>query len=168
MQLTTRETSIKKLMFGLFTPVLHNYLEAHNPDEYARWHGNCCRQTAILGAMVLKSALPEYTWSAWDGWFNDLLYGKRVEYNHAWIYGIDKETGRALLVDLARMHKERLFIPTRANAYPHGHPEYKDQVEVSRERLDLDESMKGTEYYTGLPSYQVLSDVTSIMAAVHR
>jgi len=168
MELTKKEQSIKSLMFNLFIPSLNYYLEVHNPKEYALWQGNCCRQTAILGAMVLKVALPEYKWSAWDGDFSDILFGKRVEYNHAWIYGINQQTGRALLVDLARLHKERLFISTRANAYPHDHPEYKDQVELNRERLDLDESMKGTEYYTGLPSQQVLADVTSIMALAHR
>lgn len=168
MTLNLRETSVKNLMFNLFTPALNFYLQTHNPEEYAIWQGNCCRQTAILGAMVLKVALPEYKWTAWDGDFDDVLMGKRVAYNHAWIFGINKKTGRALLVDLARLHKERLFVLTRTNAYPHNHPEYKNQVEIRRVQLDLQESMKGTEYYTGLPSKQVLADVTSIMAAAHR
>jgi hypothetical protein len=147
-----------------FTPALHSILQEANPKEYEKWQGNACRQAAILSIPMLRELLPNYTWAAWDGWFDDIVHGKNVHYNHAWVYGRDKETGRKLLVDLARQHHERLFVLVDSNRYPKDHPEYVNMKEVRRERLDIDNNLRDIEYYTKLKGYQLLQLVRERMA----
>ncbi len=82
-----------------------------------------------------------------------------MAFNHAWIYGVSKNGGANLFLDLSNVLKERLFIKTNVNAYPKDHEEYKNQKEVNRVQLDW-RNMVGTEreYYTRLQT-QVLADL---------
>lgn len=153
MLLTDREKAVKDIMFDIFIPALHKVITDRNPEEYKRWHGNCCKQTAIFGAYILKILLPDYEWTTWDGVFSDKHKGEDVRYNHAWILGKEPSTNRRLLIDLARTTKERLFREVSGNRFPKDHPEYKDMVEESRERLDWEKMIEeDDEFYTGLPS----------------
>lgn len=157
------ELNVKHIMEGYFIPSLHNILEKANPTEYARWGGNACRQTAVLGTQLLRQMLPQYEWVAWDGYFSDIVNGQRVKYNHAWIYGVNKEEGKGLLVDLSRNHHERLFLEVRANKYPKNHPSYKHMKLISKDRLDVSELMQEKEFYTGLGGYTLLQKIVTDM-----
>lgn len=150
MELSTREVIVKNYMYNKFVPALHHILQTANPIQYVRWNGNACRQTAVFGHHFLEKFLPDYTWSAWDGDFSDIYNGKRVKYNHAWNYGVDKKNNKALLVDLSRVNKERLFIPVKANKYPKNHPEYKDMMLIKKVKMNVDQRMDELEYYTAL------------------
>lgn len=156
LELSSRELMTKHFMVYEFIPKLHALLEEGNPSEYKKWGGNACRQTAILGVKFLEKLLPTYKWEAWDGNFDDIVKGTPVRYNHAWIFGIEKSTGKKLLVDLSRNFHERLYNLVEANEYPKDNPSYKDMVEIERTKLDIKESMNDLEYYTSLRSTRLL------------
>jgi hypothetical protein len=163
MELTTHEQAIKAFMYNVFVPSLHNILKDANPQAYKQWGGNACRQTAIFGHHFLSGLLPDYEWTVWDGDFSDKLRGQRVQYNHAWNYGVDKKNNKALLVDLSRVNKERLFIPVKANKYPKNHEEYKDMKLIRKEKMDVAKRMTEPEYYTMLDSVVLLNKLDKII-----
>lgn len=148
--LTKREREVKMTMEEQFIPALHKILSTQNPQAYATWGGNACRQTAILGAKLLEELLPEYKWEAWDADFNDIILGRPTAYNHAWIYGMHKTEERKLLVDLSRNFQERLFMVTEVNEYPKDHPEYQHMETIRKTKLNLKKMIKEHEYFTSL------------------
>ncbi|QNR70477.1 hypothetical protein IAQ67_28625 (plasmid) [Paenibacillus peoriae] len=164
MNLTPKEEAAKLFIEEKFTPALHQIIESRNPKEYKKWGGNACRQAAIFGYVFLSELLPNYKWTAWDGIFKDIVGGKEVEYNHAWLYGVDRENGRRLLVDASRNHHERLFMTVSGNRYPKDHPSYIHMKELKREKLDVADALRTDEYYTRLPSMkfiELLRDMTN-------
>jgi hypothetical protein len=153
---TNREILTKNFMVNNFIPTLHSTLEESNPFQYQKWGGNACRQTAIFGVKFLEKLLPTYKWEAWDGIFDDIVRGKKVNYNHAWIYGEEQSTGKKLLVDLSRNLHERLFLFVEENDYPRDYPTYKNMIEINRQKIDIKDCMNDLEYYTSLRSQKLL------------
>jgi hypothetical protein len=154
--LTAKEGTVKEIMEERFIPALHSFLERSNPAEYKKWQGNACRQTAVFAVPILEALLPDYKWTAWDGDFEDIVYGREVTYNHAWVYGVNRKEGRRLLVDLSRIHHERLFIEVDSNKYPKDHPSYIHMKELRRKEMDVQEMLDDTEYYSRKPSRDIL------------
>ncbi|MCP8973128.1 hypothetical protein NMK43_08470 [Bacillus licheniformis] len=163
MKLNQKERMTKNLMENLFVPVLHNILQRANPQAYKQWGGNACRQTAIFGAVILRELLPEYTWTVWDGYFSDIVNGQKVKYDHAWIHGVNKKEHKGLLVDLSRIHHERLFLLVKKNKYPKKHPSYENMRLISKEKINIEESLNELEYYTEKPGYELLSIILTEM-----
>lgn len=159
-RLTIPEGLAKEILERRFVPILHHTLSTANPVAYKQWQGNCCRQTAVFGVKLLERLLPSYKWQAWDGDFRDELYGKPVTYNHSWIYGVDKEKNRGLLVDMARDYRERLFILAPQNKYPKDHPEYAKMRLTSKTKLDVEHMLDDLEWYTNRPSRELLAELT--------
>lgn len=159
MELNSQEQAAKEYIEYKFVPVLHEFLKSRNPKEYRRWGGNACKQTAIFGSLFLNELLPNYKWSVWEGLFKDIVKGREVTYNHAWIYGVDRQAGRRLLVDASRNHHERLFIVVGGNKYPKDHPSYLYMEEIERHKLDIQEALKDKEYYTFLDTLDFLSQI---------
>jgi hypothetical protein len=165
MALTEKESKVKFIMEEMFLPALHKLVREGNPVAYKKWGGNACRQTAFFGRELIANLLPEYKWSVWDGIFDDIVHGKPVQYNHAWIYGVSLDGSKRLLVDLARQHHERLFIEVTGNRYPKDHPSYLHMKEVRREKVDLDDWAQSPEFYTQLSSVQFITKLTELMTA---
>jgi hypothetical protein len=163
MELTIREDIAKDFMFRCFIPALHT-LVSRNVEKYKQWGGNTCRQSAVFGTHYLNMFLVEYEWTVWDGIFDDIIRGKSTRYNHAWIMGKDRNTGRRLLVDLSRVAHERLFIVVLANRYPKDHEDYKNMKEVSREQLDWRKMIEeDREYYTALSGEEFIQELNKLM-----
>lgn len=156
MELTTEELKVKHFIEEQFVPALHDIIVSKNPKEYEKWGGNACKQTAIFGSVFLNTLLPQYQWTVWEGIFTDIVHGKEVTYNHAWIYGVDRKLGKRLLVDASRNHHERLFLPVAGNKYPKDHPAYVHMKELHREKLDVGALLKEQEFYTRLPSEKLM------------
>ncbi|MGV4321265.1 hypothetical protein [Bacillus mojavensis] len=150
MELTQNEQKVKDFMFNKFIPALHRLVSTSDPIKYQTWNGNTCRQSAVFGLVYLRKLLPEYEWTAWDGDFSDIYRGKRVEYNHAWIHGVDKKNNKGLLVDLSRVDRERLFLPVKANKYPKNHPEYKSMKLIRKKKINIEDRLNEEEFYTNL------------------
>lgn len=160
LELNTKEQQVKIFMFNRVVPAIHKVLKDGNPNLYQQWGGNTCRQSAVFGVKFLEELLPEYDWTVWDGDFGDKIRGQHTKYNHAWIYGIHKETKKGLLVDLSRVDRERLFLPTTSNKYPKDHPEYKEMRLIQKTKLDYNQMIEDDiEYYTQLPSTEVLNNI---------
>lgn len=164
LKLTKQEEYVKQYTFELFIPALHHVICLKNQAEYQKWGGNTCRQSAILGAYFMSQWLPQYDWQVWDGNFTDIIYGKKCEFNHAWIYGVHKETNYGLFLDLSNVVKERLFIKTRVNAYPKSHSQYKNQIELNRTQLDWRKMLStDIEYYTKMHSLELAQLIHQVM-----
>lgn len=144
---------IKIFMQTMFVPAMKEIFKEHSPEKYEEFQGNCCRQVAVFGCYILSQLLPEFEWSAWQGEYKDKVYGYDRTYVHAWIYG---KGAIRLFIDLARSHKENIFIETQGNRFPKDHPDYKDMIENWREKLDWKSMFQETEYLTGLPSSKVI------------
>ena len=157
-----QEEIVKEFMYNQFIPALHEVLSRGDKEKYAKWNGNCCRQTAIYGAYMLEKFLPSYNWKVWCGEMDDIVNGKEVHYDHAWIFGSDGN--KRLLVDLARNYRERLFMEVKTNSYPKDNEEYKNMVITSREQLDWKKMLKeDNEYYTGLKGEEIINQITGII-----
>lgn len=162
LEVTVREVAVKEYMEKIFVPALHSLLKQGNPMAYQQWGGNACRQTAIFGVKFLEKLLPSYKWEAWDGNFNDIVRGKNVHYNHAWIFGVEESTGKKLLVDLSRIHHERLFLFVEENKYPNEHPSYKNMIEMNRSKMDIKDCMNDLEFYTSQRSTKLLQELKKV------
>lgn len=155
-QLEKEEEIARDFIFNEFVPALHDVFRTANPDAYYAWGQNCCRQAAVFGTVYLKELLPNYKWYAYDGEFKDLINGKEVYYNHAWIFGVDREKHRRLFVDPSRKIQEQLFFVTDENKYPIDHPDYKYTVIVKSYKMNLKARLKDLEYFTKLGARKVL------------
>lgn len=159
--LTTEELQAKQFIEEQFIPTLDAIFFEKNPLEYLRWNQNSCRQSAVFGVHFLKELLPQYKWYAWDGDFKDYIrvdgHWTEVEYNHAWIYGIDHKNKRKLLVDPSRNKKERLFMVVEENEYPVWHPDYMFMEKLRSYKMDIRKRMKEIEYYTAMKSTDLLA-----------
>lgn len=158
---------VKKQMFEEFLPVLNKILQDANPSLYQKWQGNCCRQTAIFGCYILAHLLPHYEWETWVGEFNDVIYSKPQQYDHAWIFGKNPSNGMDLFVDLARIHKERIFQEVIGNQYPKN-PDYEDMVELSRSKINWMQSiLQDKEYYTECFGIKIANQIWTLMHKNH-
>ena len=131
-----------------------------NPLRFRQWQGNCCLQTSIAVNYLLTERLRLMGYKeiqSWEGQFTDVIFGKHVQYNHAWVYcEHESEPGLNLLIDISRNHKECLVVFAEKNEYP-SHPDYDDMVTLSRERLNVTRLMQKPEYYTGLRGKEFIS-----------
>lgn len=75
MALTIKEEAVKYYMENKFVPALHKLVSSSAPAKYEQWGGNACRQTALFGKVYLDNLLPAYTWTVWDGIFDDVIAG---------------------------------------------------------------------------------------------
>lgn len=156
---TNKEILVKNYLERRFIPYIDDLFKRSNPTMYAAFNGNFCRQAAIFGVILLEELLPEYIWYAWEGEFDDIFENRKVNYEHAWIFGQNKQDKSKLLIDLSRNYRERLFIKVGENKYPKEHPEYKNMKEKNRKQISIEESMKEYEFYTSLSTEKVLKKI---------
>lgn len=154
--INAREILVKTYLENLFIPYLDNLFKTSNPSKYNLYQGNFCRQASIYGTLLLEDLLPEYQWESWEAEFTDIVQGKPVRYEHAWIYGKNKREKRYLLIDLTRNFQERLFIEVPKNRYPKNHLEYKHMVEIKKKLIPIANRMGEYEFYTGLQAKVIL------------
>lgn len=154
--LSATEKRVCSVMMTEFVPLVKVRLMKGNLIEYRKWQGNCCMQMAVFGCAVLTDMLPGYDWVMWIGEFKDKIEDRKYEYNHAWIYGLWESKG--LLVDMARNHKQNLFIRSNINRFPMI-PGYLDQVVISREQADWRELLLKKEYYTDEYGYVIVEQI---------
>lgn len=157
-----KEQDLADFMIKTFRPNLHRLIRDYNEAEYLKWQGNCCRQTAIIGSYFIDKHMPSYIVTAWEGNFNDILNGKPVTYDHAWIFAKDSRSDRRLLIDLARTHKDCLWMRVPSNRYLRTYYGYENMIEISRSQLDwrkICEDENETEYYTKLPTKQFIKEL---------
>ena len=163
--LTLEETKARDIMVYSFVPVLKMLLNQFNPKEFYQYGYNSCRQTAILGGYFLRSLLPDYTISVYEGQFTEPINGVVTPYIHAFI--IAQKDKRSLIIDLSRTTKHLLFHPVFNRIYPETF-DYNNVVYISKERLDYVSLVETEEkeYLTGLKPLTLLSLISSLMTDI--
>jgi hypothetical protein len=143
---------LKDFLFDVMKPSIKEYMQARNPDELDRWQGNCCRQTSLITNWYLRQWLLNndsgyIEIQSWDGEFRDFEKGKHVSYDHAWVYCINEDRSKNLLVDIARNHRPLLCMFTPINRYP-SDGEYQHMRLISKERMNEKNMWNQREFLT--------------------
>lgn len=122
--LTEEEKEARDNMIYMFNPCLKALIGRANPEVFRQWGYNCCRQTAIMGAVIITPYLPKYTIEAYEINYDDVIDGIKTNYEHCVI--IATKGSRRLLIDLARTSKPLVFcvIPEKTFDYP-AYPAYR-------------------------------------------
>ena len=165
--LTLEEIKARDIMVYSFVPVLKMLLNQFNPKEFQQYGYNSCRQTAILGGYFLRSLLPNYTISVYEGQFTEPINGKITPYIHAFI--IAQKDERSLIIDLSRTTKHLLFHPVFGRIYPETF-DYSNVVYINKEKLNYVSLVETDEkeYLTGLKPLTLLSLISSLMTDIAR
>lgn len=160
--LTKQEEEARDIMVYLFNPVLKFIFMETNPEEFARYGFNSCRQTAIFGGCYLRELLPDYEIALYEGKFVEYENGKVIPYEHAFL--IATKDSRSLIVDLSRTEKRLLFTKIYPGIYPNTE-EYKQVALINMNRLSLDEmiNMTGVEYYTSMKPLDLYDNIKYLM-----
>ena len=166
--LTKSEEAARDIMVNLFNPVLKYMFLAANSNEFQKYGFNSCRQTAILGAYVLRTLLTDYEINAFEGDFIEPINGIPTPYVHAYITACKKN--RVLIIDLSRTEKKLLFHPAFRDSkcggglYP-DYEDYKNVVKVNDSRIDVDEMINVTEgeYYTSIIPLDLVTGIMKTM-----
>ena len=160
--LTDRERAVRDEMINIFNPVLKFILSSSNPEEFARYGYNSCRQTAIFATAILTELLPEYTFRLYEGQFAELYEGRLITYKHAFTIGQYKD--RMLLIDISRVSKRLLFCPVTDTLYP-TEDEWASVSLISKEELSLVDMLDTdvVEYFTHKSPLSVLCTIKALM-----
>lgn len=182
--LTPKEEAMREEMIYYFNPVLKHIFYSRNPYEFARFGFNSCRQTAIFGAAYLRKHFPDYTYKAYEGNFEDVVEGNKVDYTHAFIiatadYLVTKSTvsrndtleDRSLLIDISRTMRPLKFqvITNWQNIYDRNN-DYRHCRLKNMRVLSVDPTIQtdDLEYLTQLPSALVCQLVEKLTEELHR
>jgi hypothetical protein len=157
---------IKNFMLTEVGPVIKNYFEEANPALMEMWQGNCCRQTAIVIANMLNDSLEQSKFKvfAFEGEFEDFFRGRKVQYNHCWVFVkniADKE--KSLFIDVARTHKPNIVMFKKNWEYPKNMLGYLDQKTLSLEKIDYENEVLMDEYFTGIPGIYSYKDICNVL-----
>lgn len=148
-----------------FNISLKSILMKYNQKEFDKYFYNCCRQTAIMGALVMSMNFDDYDYKAYEAKFTDTLFGKPVSYEHCFIIASHKEINRNILVDMARTTNPLVFEPIYNG---HFYPEieaYKDTKMMSCVEIPYLELLKHPmkEYMTNLTTMEFLIELNDFM-----
>lgn len=156
--LTEREEQARDTMIYMFNPVLKFILMAKNHKEFKRYGYNSCRQTAILGAGYLKTLLPDYTFTVYEGSFIEQIDEQFVPYEHAFI--VANKDKRNLIIDLSRTTKRLVFSEITTMDYPEIE-DYENVTKIGQVQLNLDEMLntQEPEYFTRLKPRDLLQTI---------
>lgn len=111
------ELELKDFIFDRFIPAIHCTLNTANREEFKKWQGNCCMQTAILVSNFLLEKMPDYKWFVYEGIFTTSDRRVQSPFNHAWVYG-QNEKKDGIFIDGAHLRSKRLWFHSDVNEYP--------------------------------------------------
>jgi len=147
------------VMMNIVKPTIKEYYTERNKALMLEWEGNCCAQTAVVVANIMRSSISKlgYEIKAYHGEFTDLIKGNQVNYNHCWVYCRNvHDSNKSVLIDIARTHKQDVVMFRSTNTYDKTIPGYEFQYIKSYEEIDYLSSLQENEYFTqqkGLLSY---------------
>lgn len=147
-------------------PVIKSYYEGINPELMAHWQGNCCKQTAVIIANMLNDSLDKEHFKvfAFEGIFEDFFNGKKVSYNHCWVFVKNtKNSEKSLFIDVARTHKPNIVMFKKNWEYPKKMLGYLDQKTISFEKIDYESDILMDEYFTGIPGTYSYKDICNVL-----
>lgn len=156
-KLSDREVAVSQFLNSLIMPALAQILEAGNAEEFMRYGKNKCRQGAFICKAFLDELLPHYSWTIYDGIFEDIIDGKTQVYNHAYVFGspIKPYTGKRILCDMTRTTHNNLFVKRNTNSYK-GINSYDNMTRKQIMPMDFEEMKQVREYFTNIQGWQLI------------
>lgn len=163
-------TPIEKTEFTLnifCKRILPGYLFLKNPELFLKWQGNICKQAALLNTFVINHFVgDDYTVEAYEGFFESEL----GQYNHCWNYLVHKTNPEKNIIcdftstinyfDYCAQNNPIAHIPINSNSVVNNN----DNISLfSFEKLDINKLLEEKEYFTGLSSAQIISDLTKLL-----
>lgn len=145
-------------MLGLALAALTKRLEQANPEEFARYGRNKCRQGAFICKALLDDLLPSYRWTIYEGTFKEEVGGKPQSYEHAYVFGSGggAHHRQRIICDLTRTLHPNLFIKVSRNSYE-GLSGYKGMRRTKLIPLDFEEMCEETEYFTKVKGSELVT-----------
>lgn len=173
-ELVDREREMRKEMVYFFNPVLKYLFYTCNPQGFAQYGFNSCRQTAIFGVGYMQEKFPEYAYKVFEGKFHDKIDGVPVDYEHAFIIAQWPASKiaqcRSVLIDLSRTNRplKFQFISDWNNIYDRG-PHYEHCLLASTHELDVDKMlhMPDPEFLTKMPPQQTMELLNMLIQELH-
>lgn len=158
---------IKKYLLRVLKPSISAYFQVKNPELFAQWQGNACRQTSFITNYYLKSCLLHnnsgyYDIQSWVGEFEDVINGRSQNYDHAWVYCANINPKKNLLIDLARHHKPCIVVFAETNSFPTNIEGYKHQRCIHKERMNMAE-FEMSEYYTKMTGSEIIAELSEVL-----
>lgn len=141
-------------------PALRSILRESNPEMYAKWQGNCCRQCALVTAWWLTTQMSEYDhyeWQMWEGLFYGRWSGAMITFDHSWVFGHNPNFGYVL--DLS-VPDDQIDIPVSENVRPWGNSRRVSNVtQIFCVRTDWQAEMNQREIFTQLTGHELVRRV---------
>lgn len=150
---------LSSMLINVVKPTIKEYYSERNKALMDEWQGNCCAQTAVIVANIMKSSISKlgYEIKAFHGEFVDIINANQVEYNHCWVYCRNvNDSSKSVLIDIARTQKEDIVLLRNTNTYDKTIPGYEFQYIKSMQEIDYIASLEENEHFTqhkGLISY---------------
>lgn len=164
--LTKQEKEIRNFLMYDFNISLKSMLMKYNFKEFDKWFFNSCRQTAVMGSLVLNLKYPDYSYRAYEATFNDTLFGNPVTYQHCFIIATCKELkSRNILIDMARTTNPLVFEPINENHFYPDVDNYKDLEMISCVEIPYEDLLISSirEYMTGLTTIEFLGELLELI-----
>ena len=164
--LSKQEQEMRNFLMYDFNISLKSILIKYNLKEFDKWFFNCCRQTAIMGSLILNLKYPDYSYRAYEATFNDTLFGEPVTYQHCFIIATHRELKeRNILIDMARTTNPLVFEPINDNHFYPDVDNYKDLKMISCVEIPYEDFLVSPirEYMTGLTTIEFLEELTELM-----
>ena len=149
--------------------ILPAYLFQNNPELFLQWQGNICKQSAILGAVIIEHYLPEdyVKVEAWEGFFEHKQLGS---YNHCWNYIIHKDdpkkniicdfTSTISYMDYCEHNDPTLHIQSSPNAVV----KHENNIQmIGCQEIDIESNLKEAEFYTGAKGEDLIEELTILL-----
>jgi hypothetical protein len=142
---------LNSMMINIVKPTIKEYYYEKNKPLMDEWQGNCCAQTAVIVANIMKSSIQKlgYEIKAFHGEFIDMIQGNQVEYNHCWVYCRNvSDNNKSVLIDIARTQKQDIVMLRNSNSYDKTISGYEFQYIKSYQEIDYTASLDENEYFT--------------------
>lgn len=165
MESNLKEVESMVFIREIFIPELRDFFREKSPEKFRMWSENACRQVAMFSKIILDVALPDYTWVVKDQYFIGSTVSNN-KYNHAYVIGTNKKTGKHILVDLEReplSHDIFAFIDDINSPYK-GIESYEnmrfiediDDIDFYKFRKII---LQDREFYTGMLTLDIIETV---------
>src|SRR6478609_10695327 len=142
---------LSSMLINIVKPTIKEYYYEKNKALMDEWEGNCCAQTAVIVANIMKTSIGRlgYEIKAYHGEFIDMMQGNQVQYNHCWVYCRNvSDNNKSVFIDIARTHKQNIVMLRNTNTYDKTISGYEFQYIKSYQEIDYIASLQENEYFT--------------------
>ena len=146
--------------------VIPSHTQATNHEEFWKWQGNACRQTAFWVAFYLDKCYPGRKIDLYEGLFVDEVLGN---HEHAYTYMWPDGDEPGLLVDVSRITYPTIVdfrneLPEDLSEYFQPHVDW-DVHHIKSVQVDWKKMLEAPEFYTGDTYEKFCQKITDVTEA---